>query len=86
MSGTNGRTVDIHAHVITPAPLFLDHGKTRLQGFDSEEVRSDIAAAMSTLTSSLEAVEAAVRSGQVTAARRYLEAAQQALDSLKAMQ
>jgi hypothetical protein len=39
-------TTAVAAHVNSPAPLFLDHGKTRLQGFDSEQVRSDIAAAM----------------------------------------
>jgi hypothetical protein len=34
------------AHIITPAPLFLDYGKTRLEGFSSREVRRDIAQAM----------------------------------------
>jgi hypothetical protein len=34
------------AHIITPAPLFLDYGKTRLEGFSSREVRRDIAKAM----------------------------------------
>jgi hypothetical protein len=38
--------VAVAAHVITPAPLFLDQGKTRLEGFDSANVRSEIAEAM----------------------------------------
>ena len=42
-------TTAVAAHVITPAPLFLDQGKTRLEGFDSEEVKRDIAAAMFSL-------------------------------------
>jgi hypothetical protein len=39
-------TTAVAAHIITPASLFLDQGKTRLEGFDSEEVRREIAAAM----------------------------------------
>ncbi len=39
-------TTAVAVHVITPAPLFLDQGKTRLEGFGDIEVRREIAAAM----------------------------------------
>jgi len=38
--------VAVAFHVITPAPLFLDQGKTRLEGFADDEVGPDIAKAM----------------------------------------
>jgi len=36
----------VAAHIVTPAPLFLDRGKTRLVGFDSNPVRAEIGKAM----------------------------------------
>jgi hypothetical protein len=36
----------VAAHVITPAPLFLDQGKTRLEGFGGDRVGADLGKAM----------------------------------------